>query len=175
MVSNKQKNERDTIMATAYYDHKKGLNAYAFFKVHDRSTGEDLVQDTFLKTWKYLVKGGKIDLMKAFLYHILNNLIVDQYRKKKSASLDALLEEGFEPVNEESGNLYNFIDGKAAVLLIQYLPAGYQKIMRMRYVQDLSLKEISLLTGQTRNAVAVRTHRGLEKLKLLYWRRLKTK
>ncbi len=40
--------------------------------------------------------------------------------------------------------------------------------MHMRYVRELSLKEISLITGQTTNATAVQLHRGLEKLKLLY-------
>jgi DNA-directed RNA polymerase specialized sigma24 family protein len=38
----------------------------------------------------------------------------------------------------------------------------------MRYIQDLSLQEISLITGQSKNAVAVQIHRQLEKLKLLY-------
>jgi len=40
--------------------------------------------------------------------------------------------------------------------------------MEMRYARDLSLKEISLIAGQSKNAMAVQTHRGLAKLKLLY-------
>ena len=40
--------------------------------------------------------------------------------------------------------------------------------MRLRYAKDLSLKEISLITGQSRNTTAVQVHRGLEKLKFLY-------
>ncbi|MCR4327924.1 MAG: hypothetical protein NUV53_00190 [Patescibacteria group bacterium] len=40
--------------------------------------------------------------------------------------------------------------------------------MRMRHAQDLSLKEISLITGQSRNAVAVQAYRGLVKLKILH-------
>ena len=40
--------------------------------------------------------------------------------------------------------------------------------MRMKYNQDLSLTEMSLITGQTKNAMAVQLHRGLEKLKVLY-------
>ncbi len=40
--------------------------------------------------------------------------------------------------------------------------------MRMRFVKTLSLKEISLITGQTKNTIAVQIHRGLEKLKILY-------
>ena len=121
-----------------------------------------------MKTWMYLVKGGKIDLMKAFLYRVLNNLIVDEYRKHKTISLDVLLEKGFEPSVASSKRLFDILDGKAALLLIQRLPPTYQKVMRMRYVQDLSLKEMALVTGQSKNAIAVQLHRGLEKLKLLY-------
>jgi RNA polymerase sigma-70 factor (ECF subfamily) len=106
--------------------------------------------------------------MKAFLYHILNNLIVDEYRKHKTASLDVLLEKGFEPSAAGSGRLPNVLDGKSALLLIARLPLTYQKVMRMRYVQDLSLKEMSLITGRSQNSLAVQAHRGLEKLKLLY-------
>ncbi len=106
--------------------------------------------------------------MKAFLYHILNNLIVDQYRKHKTTSLDVLLEKGVEPSAGNSGRLFNILDGKAALLLIARLPEAYQKVMRMRYVQDLSLAEMSLITGQSKNTIAVRIHRGLEKLKVLY-------
>lgn len=150
------------------YRLSKGLYSHALFKLHNRVLGEDMVQDTFMKTWKYLVKGGKIDVMKSFLYHILDNLIVDEYRKRKTSSLDVLLEKGYEPSEDNSERLLNMLDGKAAILLIQRLPKKYQKVMRMRYVQDLSLGEISLVTGQTKNTIAVQLHRGLAKLKLLY-------
>ncbi len=107
--------------------------------------------------------------MKASLYHILNNLIIDQYRKKKTASLDMMIEKGFEPSAKETPeHILNILDGKAALLLIARLPFAYQKVMRMKYVQDLSLKEISLITGQTKNAIAVQIHRGIVKLKLIY-------
>jgi len=164
----KQQMLRRAILTVAHKDYQKGLSSHAFFKVGDRSLSDDLVQDTFMKTWKYLVKGGNIDVMKAFLYHILNNLIIDEYRKRKSVSLDAILEKGFEPSVGDSAQMLHALDGKAALLLIARLPLTYQKVMRMRYIQDLSLKEMSLITGQTKNTLAVQVHRGLEKLKLLY-------
>lgn len=156
------------ILSNAHYDFEKGLNTHAFFKVNDKMTGEDLVQDTFKKTWAFLVKGGRIDMMRAFLYHILNDLIVDEYRKRKSVSLDALLEKGFEPSIKESERLYNILDGRSAILLINKLPKAYREIMNMRYIQDLSIKEMSLLTGQSKNSIAVLSCRGLQKLKVLY-------
>lgn len=164
----KREKKRQAELTTAHHDYEKGLNSHAFFKVHNRATGEDLVQDTFMKTWKYLVKGGKIDVMKSFLYHILNNLIVDEYRKRKTTSLDVILEKGYEPGEDNSERLMDALDGKTAIIMIQRLPKKYQKVMRMRYVQDLSLKEMSVVTGQTKNTIAVQLHRGLAKLKLLY-------
>lgn len=163
-----QETEQRRILTVAHGDYGKGLTAYAFFKVHDHATGEDLVQDTFLKTWKYIVNGGKIEVMKAFLYHILNHLIVDQYRKHKTSSLDVLVEKGFEPGIDTTASLFNNLDGKAALLLIRKLPLMYQRVMHLRYVHGHSLKEMSNSTGQSQNTVAVQVHRGLAKLRLLH-------
>lgn len=169
MITPKQEAEQKSLLTSAHKDFNKMLNSYAFFKVNNRETGEDLVQDTFIKTWSYLLKGGKIDAMKSFLYHILNNLIVDEYRKRKnkSSSLDVLLENGFEPGMDDSAQLCNILDGKSAVLMIQNLPKIYKEVIHMRYIKNLSLKEISDITGKSENSIAVQVHRGLEKLKVL--------
>ena len=169
MMNKKETAIRRSELSVAHHDYATGLNLRAFFKINDHAKGEDMVQETFMKTWSYLVKGGKIDTMKAFLYHILNNLIIDEYRKHKTSSLDSMLEKGFEPkTGDDSGNLINILDGRAALILIARLPEKYQKVMRMKYVQDLTLAEMSLLTGMTKNALGVRLHRGIEKLKILY-------
>jgi len=164
----KQEIQQKAVLSVAHEDYGKKLNSYAFFRVNNLAISEDLVQDTFKKTWAYLVKEGKIDIMKSFLYHVLKDLIVDEYRKRKTSSLDALTEKGFEPSEDNSKRLVNILDGKRAIILISRLPEKYQKVMRMRYVQDLSLKEMSLITGQSKETLAVQVHRGLAKLKLLY-------
>jgi len=135
------------------------------------SSGVAKLDRWIAQTWRYLARGGKIDLMKAFLYHILNQLIIDEYRKRKTTSLDTLIDQGYEPSVNYSEQIVNTLDGQAAISLIQYLPVKYRTVIQLRYVQDLSLKEIALLTGQSRNAVAVQTHRGLKKLKVLYHRK----
>ncbi len=167
-MTSKQEKHRQGVLTAAHHDYEKSLNTYAFFKLNNSTTSQDLVQDTFIKTWGYLVKGGQIDIMKSFLYHVLNNLIVDEYRKRKVISLDTLLEKGFEPRDDHAEHFTNALDGKAALLLIQRLPETYQKVMRMRYIQDLSIKEMSLITGQSNNTISVQIHRGIEKLKVLY-------
>lgn len=164
----KQKLIRRDLLTMAHKDFEKKLMSHAFYKINEYERSADLVQDTFTKTWLYLARGGKIDVMRAFLYHVLNNLIVDEYRKNKTLSLEVLLGAGYEAGFDPTERLVNSLDGKAALLLIQRLPITYRSVMRMRYVEDLSLAEIILVTGQSKNALAVQLHRGLVKLKVLY-------
>lgn len=110
---------------------------------------------------------GKIDLMRAFLYHVLNNLIVDEYRKRKTVSLDLLTEEGLELEAINSENVFNVIDGKTLTMLIKKLPEKYRSAIIMRYTQDLSLKEMSAITHRSQNTMSVQVYRGLTKLRAL--------
>lgn len=165
-----QLSEQRGILTLAHNTYEKNLYSHAFFKISDRLICQDLVQNTFTKTWLYLMRGGKINSMKAFLYHILNCLIVDEYRKRKTESLDLLLDNGFEPSSHSHNTFINFLDGKMAINLISRLPKKYKMIMQMKYVKEMTLEEISQSTGQTRNSVAVQNHRGIEMLKVLYHR-----
>jgi RNA polymerase sigma-70 factor (ECF subfamily) len=136
---------------------------------------KDLVQNTFIKTWNYLINGGEITTMKAFLYRVLNNLVVDEYRKRKHAhlSLDNLTEKGFEPnAIDPSKHLTDIFDGNLALNLIKHLPILYRKVMTMRYVNNSSIKEISKMTHQTLGSTTVQLHRGLIKIRDLYYCRV---
>jgi RNA polymerase sigma-70 factor, ECF subfamily len=106
--------------------------------------------------------------MKSFLYHILRGLIIDEYRKKKTISLEELAKKGFEPSEDNSEKIMNILDGEQAIFLISQLPIKYQKIIKMRYLQELSLEEISGITGISKKTLSVQIHRGLKKLRGIY-------
>jgi RNA polymerase sigma-70 factor (ECF subfamily) len=167
MLSTVTKASNNRILTDAHKDFSQGLSRYANLKVHNAALSEDLVQATFMKTWLYLQKTGKIDLIRAFLYHVLNRLIIDEYRKKKPVSLDLLTENGFELKAVKSENILNVIDAKALALLVKKLPKKYGDVLTMRYIEDLSLKEMSVKTHQTQNTISVQVHRGLLKLRVL--------
>jgi RNA polymerase sigma-70 factor (ECF subfamily) len=156
-----------TKMAEACTDYQKNLKKFAFYKTHNQALSDDLVQATFLKALLYLQKGGNIETMRVFLNHVMRDLIIDEYRKHKNTSLDTLLEVGFDPCFDDTEKTIDVFDGKAIVRLIDDLPKKYRLVMQMKYLQDLSLSEIAVLTGQTKNTVAVQLYRGLRKLQQL--------
>lgn len=166
-LSKKDLNRISDDVTSAHALHHSNLTKHAIYKTHDVDLGQDLVQTTFLKTLTYLRRGGKIVIMRAFLNHILKDLITDEYRKRKSVSLDVLVESGFEPAAVDTERVADVFDGQQMVGLLSKLPQKYQSVLKMRYMQDLTLKEMSLLTGQTTNTISVQSHRGLKKLQAI--------
>jgi RNA polymerase sigma-70 factor (ECF subfamily) len=160
--------QQQNLLTKAYYDFRRDLTQHSFFKISNRFLSEDLVQETFLKAWKYMIRGGKIETMKAFLYHVLNGLIIDEYRKHKTVSLDLLVEKGFEAREDDSEKIINSLDAKRAVTLIPMLPKKYRRLVHMKYVRNMSLSEMSQATCQSKNTTAVQINRGLQKLKVIY-------
>jgi len=158
------KHPNEEIFKQAYNEYRLALLKRTSSKISDPDLGDDLVQITFMKTWEYLLKHGKVDSMKAFLFHVLNNLIIDEYRKQKAVSLDTLTEGGFQIVVDDRERLYNTLDGKNAMSYIPLLSDKYRDVVSMRYVDDLSLTEIAKIQRQSKNTVAVQIHRGVEKL-----------
>ena len=55
------------------------------------------MSETYSKTWKYIFAGNEVENIRAFLYKIVKNVIIDDLRRKKSSSLDYLMEKGFTP------------------------------------------------------------------------------
>ena len=144
------------------------LFKYASFKVSDREQAKDLVQETFMKTWVFMEGGGVVDSIKPFLFRTLGNLVIDYYRKRKTVSLDALAEDGFDPGEDDTEGLLEKMDGAIAAKLLTDLPPEYGDVIFMRYIESMSLDEIADATGLTKNAATVRVHRGLQKLKVLF-------
>jgi len=50
---------------------------------------------------------------------------------------------------------------------LQKLPDAYREALSLRYIEGLSPQEIGKIVGESENAVSVRIHRGLKKLKEL--------
>ena len=156
----------------AFEEYGDALFRHAFLRVSDREKAIDIVQDTYTKVWSYVREGHTIESFRPFLYKVLNNLIVDEYRKRKEASLDALLEQegidegSFDSLSEStSESLAATLDGKKAFDLLNTLPDEYREVIVLRFVDELGPKEISQLIEESENTVSVRIHRGLKLLR----------
>ena len=148
----------------AYDDFSDAIFRHCYFRVYDRERAKDLTQEVFTRVWEYIARGSEIRNMRPFLYRVANNLIIDESRKKKEISLDMLHEKGFEPSIEETGKIQRNLDAKSALSFVHKLEDIYREIMVMKFIDDLSLKEIAGILGLSENVVSVRIHRGTKRL-----------
>ncbi|HEY4520417.1 MAG TPA: RNA polymerase sigma factor [Candidatus Paceibacterota bacterium] len=151
----------------AYHEFSDAIFRHCFLRVSDREQAKDIMQETFMKAWHFVSGGNEVENMKAFLYKVANNLVIDFYRKRKDNSLEALQEAGFDPGIDIRDNLFNNIESKRIAGKIQELEPLYRQALTMRYLEDLSPKDIANVVGETENVISVRIHRGIKKLKMI--------
>lgn len=156
----------------AFDEYADPLFRHAVYRLSDRERAIELVHDTFTKAWGYIRGGHEVDSFKPFLYKVLNNLVIDEYRKRKEVSLDELLaQEGvsegdFDELHGGSIEELTFaLDAKQAAELLASMPPVYKEVLVLRFVDGLGPKEISDLIEETENVVSVRLHRGLKLLR----------
>ncbi len=156
--------------SAAYESYSDALFRHCYFRLYDREKSKDIVQEAFIKTWEYALKGTEIENIRAFLYRVLHNLIIDEIRKKKALSLEILLEEGFQPVDgkEDRKRLENFSDFQNLLRIMHKMEENKKNLLIMRYVDELGPKEIAHILGENENIISVRLNRALRELKEIF-------
>ena len=141
---------------------------FAFFQVSDNETARDIVQDVFMETWKYLVDGREIENIRAFLYRVARNRVIDHYRKHKSQSLDAIQESGADFGDERTEEVSDAkMEALQMLRLLEQVDKKYREPVLLRYMEGMGVKEIAKILGETENNASVLIHRGIEQLKKL--------
>lgn len=158
------KEDLEQKIVEAYDKYTDAIFKFCYFKTNDRELSKDLMQQTFLKAFEYLKKGNDLDNVRAFLYKIAGNLVIDWYRKKKEESLDNLIEQGFD-IRDSTIDLEQGAEMELVTKTLEKLEQEEKDLIILRYREDLSPKEISVIVGQKVNVVSVRIYRAVEKLK----------
>ncbi|MEX2054153.1 MAG: RNA polymerase sigma factor [Candidatus Colwellbacteria bacterium] len=163
------KNRLQVEFTKAYDEYADAIFRHCYFRISDRERAKDLMQETFIKAWSYVLKRDEpIDNIRAFLYKIASNLIIDEYRRtRKTSSLETLQEDGFQIGIAEviTDNIGNKLESEYVLRVIKRIDGKYREAVIMRYMDGLSPKEISEITGETQNNISVRISRGVKQLK----------
>lgn len=142
---------------------------FVFFRVNNTEDAEDLTAEVFLKTWQYLASGQKtVENFKALLYRIANNLVVDYYRQS-GHELNFLDQDQWLQIVDLTHNLEEEIRKKDDInqlyQSINKLNDSEKELLIMRYVDDLSVKEIAVILDKNSGTIRVALHRATKALK----------
>jgi len=152
------------------YQHR--LLRYLLYLTGRREMAEDFFQETWIRV---LERGSQYDGRHEFstwLFTIARNLVIDELRRKRPASLDSLADEdaaapfdlpatgqpsAFDATVQREQN--EQISGG-----MQHISAEYRECLLLRFQEGMSLEEIATVTGAPLGTVKSRIYRGLTAL-----------
>lgn len=162
------KNGDEQAFTSFYNKYKQEIYRFIYFKTSDTAKAEDLLSDTFLKVFKYIQTGNEIENLRALLFKTARNLVIDFYRQK--GRQDLLMEDSMAVnIPDKEASVVDKIDIKIDMdnvkQAIAKLSEPYKEIVILKFIQNLSFKEISQSTGKSEGNCRVIAFRGLKKLK----------
>lgn len=152
---------------TAYDDHADAIFRFCYAQCGDRDLAYDLTQEAFVRTWQYLASGRRIAQPKPFLYKTARNAFIDHMRKPSAASLETMRETGFDQADDRAASPDISAEAGRAAQLIARLEPGYREAVALRYLDDLSPRDIACALDISETNASVRIHRGMQQLREL--------
>jgi len=156
----------EQLVEHALSEYESPLIGYAVGIVHDRDRARDVVQDTFIRLYQQDVEKVKAGL-KSWLYTVCRNRALDVLRKEKR--MVVVDDEVF--AQEESKSLGPDIVTdqqervKEMMGFLDRLSDNQQLVIRLKFEQGMSYKEISDETGLKSGNVGFLLHGGLKQLR----------
>jgi len=150
----------------AYDEYADEIFRFCAFRVYDRERARDVMQDTFTRTWAYVIAGNEIENLRAFLYKTARNLCVNELVRGKTFSLDEMQEvAGFDPEDDQLDTPERSTEAALLMQHITTLDEASQEVITLRYMNGLAVNEIGEILGEAPNTNSVRIHRALQELK----------
>lgn len=143
---------------------------YLYRISEDDQIAEDLVQETFVKIIRSIEKFDPKGSARfsTYLIQIAKNCYIDHYRKEKKRASDVPLDEiiGTKPTEKDitefvTDKLYN----QNVLKLLEDLPEDQQIAIKMKYIEDLTLKEIGDILDVEPKTIKSRIHNGMVRLR----------
>jgi len=164
--------------AKLYDQYYPKIFGYVLRRTANLEAAQDITSETFFnalrRLWQFRWRNISFS---SWLYKIASNEINQYFRKteyRKSASLEELQEQGFEPISshdpeseliEAQEKLKQHQDFLEIQEKIVRLPAKYQEVIALRFFEQKQIKEIAEILGKKEGTIKSLLHRAVEKLR----------
>ena len=182
----REENKRRKEFEDIAMEHLDSLFSMAIRLVFNKEAAEDLVQETYLKAYRFFDTFQKGTNIKAWLFKILRNTFINKYRKTVNLPSEIFYED-VESVNSnlhykqesDSAELTDTLETKYNDLgnlmeddvkhAIDSLPIEYKEAILLSDVEELSYNDIAEITNVPIGTVKSRLNRGRKLLQKSLW------
>ena len=134
--------------------------------LHDDDLANDAVQDTFVRLWRKRWRLGLMNDPQGYSIRTLRNLCIDMLRREKQRQKDleaAATEMHIRQYDEDTDKAEQRF--RQVEKAITALPQQQQQIIEMKYIKQLSIREIAQQTGLSETNITTQLSRAYASLR----------
>ena len=172
---NDTKERYDKVFEEEFLPQIDALYTFAFHLSYNEEDANDLVQETYLKAYRFIGNYEKGTNAKAWLFKILKNAFINQYRKKSKQPTQVDYEEVANYHDEEDSAYSSYMDlreemfmgmmGDEVTTAINTLPVDFRVVILLCDIEGFTYEEISKIIDIPIGTVRSRLHRSRNMLK----------
>lgn len=168
---------KEEIFEREFLPHSVALYSYAYHNLtNNEEDAGDLLQETLLRAFRFIDRYDTGTNAKAWLFKIMKNIYINQYRSKKKGLQRVDFEEGSNFHQEDDNSpfsgyqdlreeIFGSIMGDEVTAALEKLSPNKREVIVLCEIEGFSYKEIAEITGTELNTVRTRLHRGRNDLK----------
>jgi RNA polymerase sigma-70 factor (ECF subfamily) len=152
------------------FPHKDILFNFALRTTGDKDDAHDLLQETFMKAFRFWDKYEKGTNIRAWLFRIMKNSYINRYRKetREPGMVDYddvenfydLIRDDSTDSNDLQKRMYNNMLSDEVTKALQSLPEDFRTVVILCDIEGLMYDEISEFLNCPIGTVRSRLHRG---------------
>lgn len=172
---NSSKKTKDRIFKKEFLPHADALYNFAFHLTYNEDDANDLVQETFLKSYRFIDSYQQGTNAKAWLFKILKNAFINDYRRKSKqpskVDYDEIVsyhdtdEDGHVEYLDLRQELFQGMLGDEITRALNELPVDFKTIILLCDIEEFSYEEIAKIIDIPIGTVRSRLHRARNILK----------
>lgn len=176
MSEEKNKKEHyDRIFEEEFLPQIESLYTFAYHLTYNEEDANDLVQETYLKAYRFIDKYKEGTNAKAWLFKILKNVFINQYRRKSKQPTKVDYEDIVKYQDKEDSRYSSYMDlreemfqhmiGDEVTNAINALPVDFRVVILLCDIEGFTYEEISKIIDIPIGTVRSRLHRARNMLK----------
>lgn len=172
-----KKKYKDQLFEREFYPHIDALYNFAFHLTYNEDDSNDLVQETYLKAYRFAESYVEGTNAKAWLFKILKNAFINEYRKKSKQPTKVDYEDviGYQDSEDTGSSTTDSLDlrqevfqgilGDEVTKAINSLPVDFRMVILLCDIEGFTYEEIAKIVNIPIGTVRSRLHRARQMLK----------
>ena len=166
---------KNKVFEVEFYPHMDALYNFGYRLTLDEDDANDLVQETYLKAFRFIETYQRDTNAKAWLFRIMKNSFINDFRKKTKEPVKTDYDEVEQVYNSEEAHYTATVDlrqeifggilGDEITQALNSIPVDFRLIVLLSDIEGVTYEEMSKIIGIPIGTVRSRLHRARNMMK----------